>query len=100
MKDNKEVQKEQQAPAETTQDEQVPETTQDEEKECVVVNTQKGLRLRAGPAVSYNILKVLPNKTAAEVLTLPGGAEVPGWALISADGQVGWVMAQYLSAAE
>lgn len=96
MKENKEVLKEQEAHTEP----QTAEVAQEKQKELVVVTSEKGLRLRVGPAVSYDIMKILPNKTAAEVLSLPSGAEVPGWALISADGQVGWVMAQYLSAAE
>lgn len=96
MKENKEVLKEQEAQAEP----QTVEVTQEEQKTLAVVASEKGLRLRVGPAVSYDILKILPNKTAAEVLALPSGAEVPGWALISVDGQVGWVMTQYLSTAE
>jgi len=96
MKENKEVLKEQEAQPEP----QTAEVIQEEQKAQVVVASEKGLRLRVGPAVSYDILKILPDKTAVDVLPLPGGAEVPGWVPVSADGQTGWVMAKYLSSAE
>lgn len=96
MKENKEVLKEQ----ETQVEPQAAEVVQEEQKAQVVVASEKGLRLRVGPAVSYDILKILPDKTAVDVLPMPSGAEVPGWVPVSADGQTGWVMAQYLNSAE
>lgn len=79
---------------------QTTEASQEQQKEMVKVNTKKGLRLRVGPGVDFSILKILPDGTLAEVLTLPDGVEVPGWALITADGQHGWVKVEFLISAE
>ncbi len=49
-----------------------------------VVRSPKGLNLREGPALSYEVREVLPDGAEVTALDLPMGAEVPGWRLVSA----------------
>ncbi len=60
------------------------------------VRSPKGLNLRKGPALSYEILCVLPDGAEATALDLPMGAEVPGWRLIYTGERIGWVQSRFL----
>lgn len=61
-----------------------------------LVISPKGLNLRAGPAFSFDVLSVLDSGTLVLILDLPGGAKVPGWALIGAGELAGWVSDRFL----
>lgn len=90
------IQQEQQAVAQD-----LPAAAEQEEQRAMhAVNSQKGLRLRVGPAFSYDVLKILPDKTPVVVLPLPMGAEVPGWTLVDIGAQTGWVKSEFLVAVE
>lgn len=65
-----------------------------------VVKAKDGLNLRCGPCKTFAPLTQLDNGTTVEIQTLPCNAEVPGWALVRAGGHIGWVMAEFLQAAE
>ncbi len=66
----------------------------------VCVNYKSGLNLREGPHRGYKSLTVIPDGEALEVLCLPEGTEVPGWALVrcgeAGAGLVGWVNTDYV----
>lgn len=66
----------------------------------VLVNHEAGLNLRDGPHRSFNSLAVLQDKTPLEVISLPEGAEVPGWALVRCvvddEALVGWVCTDFV----
>ena len=59
-----------------------------------------GLNLREGPGSGYGVLAILPEGAAVTALSLPFGAEVPGWALAATDQGMGWVRREYLAALE
>ncbi len=61
-----------------------------------VVRAPKGLNLRAGPALSYEVLEVLPDGEPVTALELPMGAEVPGWRLVYTGGRPGWTQSRFL----
>jgi len=61
-----------------------------------VVRAPKGLNLWEGPALSYEVLEVLPDGAEITALDLPMGAEVPGWRLVASDKGVGWVQNRFL----
>lgn len=61
-----------------------------------VVRSPKGLNLRAGPALSYEAVAVLPDGMEVTVLTLPGGVTVPGWELVHTGERAGWASARFL----
>jgi len=61
-----------------------------------VVRSPKGLNLRAGPALSYEVREVLPDGAEVTALDLPMGTEVPGWRLVSADETAGWCQSRFL----
>jgi len=61
-----------------------------------VVRSPKGLNLRAGPALSYEVLEVLPDGAGVTALDLPMGVEVPGWRLVSAGKTAGWCQSRFL----
>lgn len=67
-----------------------------EETPCVV-RAGKGLNLRAGPGRDFPAAAVLPDGTPVNVLELPYGVEVPGWALVVAPAGFGWVMRDFLA---
>lgn len=82
------------AQAAPTEDTTLPEDT-------VAVDHPSGLNLREGPGFSFQILTVLPDGAQLAVLQLPGGAEVPGYALVRYEGGedgplVGWVNTSYI----
>ena len=65
-----------------------------------VVKAKDGLNLRCGPCKTFAPLTQLDNGTTVEIQALPCNAEVPGWALVRAGDYIGWVMAEFLQAAE
>ena len=71
------------------EDQAVPEGDSKPEGRRAVVRSPKGLNLRAGPALNYDVLEVL-------ALDLPRGAAVPGWELVDAGGRTGWASARFL----
>lgn len=66
----------------------------------VCVSFKAGLNLREGPHKDYKSLTVIPDGEGLEVLGLPEGVEVPGWALVrcgeAGAGLVGWVNTDYV----
>ncbi len=60
------------------------------------VRSPKGLNLRKGPALSYEVREVLPDGAEVTALDLPMGAEVPGWRLVATGERVGWVHTRFL----
>ncbi len=74
----------------------VPEESPEPEGRRAVVRSPKGLNLRAGPALSYEALEVLPDGMEVLTLDLPRGAAVPGWELVDAGGRTGWASARFL----
>ena len=74
----------------------VPEKSPEPEGRRAVVRSPKGLNLRAGPALSYEALEVLPDGMEVLALDLPRGAAVPGWELVDAGGRTGWASARFL----
>lgn len=61
-----------------------------------VVCALKGLNLRAGPALSYEALEVLPDGAEVTALELPMGTEVPGWRLVLSGERTGWAQSRFL----
>jgi len=61
-----------------------------------VVRAPKGLNLREGPALSYEVLEVLPDGVEVTAPDLPMGAEVPGWRLVYTGERAGWVQSRFL----
>jgi len=61
-----------------------------------VVRSPQGLNLRKGPALSYEVLEVLPDGAEVTALDLPMGAEVPGWRLVYTGERAGWVQSRFL----
>jgi uncharacterized protein YraI len=53
------------------------------------------LNLRAGPAVSYEIIGVIP---ASQPVTVDGCLEASNWCRVSYDGASGWASGDYLTA--
>ena len=53
------------------------------------------LNLRAGPAVSYEILGVIP---ASQAVMVNGCLEASNWCRVSFDGMEGWASGEYLTA--
>ena len=74
----------------------VPEGDSKPEGRRAVVRSPKGLNLRAGPALNYDVLEVLPDGMEVLALDLPRGAAVPGWELVDAGGRTGWASARFL----
>lgn len=69
----------------------------DEPYGCLaVVCSDRGLNLRAGPALSYEAMEVLPDGAEVIVLGLPMGVEVPGWRLVFTGEKTGWVQSRFL----
>jgi len=60
------------------------------------VRSPKGLNLREGPSLSYEVLEVLPDGAEVTALDLPKGAEVPGWRLVYTGERAGWVQRRFL----
>ena len=60
------------------------------------VCSPKGLNLRAGPALSYEALAVLPDGMEVTALALPRGVTVPGWELVVAGERAGWASSRFL----
>lgn len=60
------------------------------------VRSPKGLNLRMGPSLSYDVLEVLPDGTEVTVLDLPEGVTVPGWELAHTGERAGWAAARFL----
>ncbi len=61
-----------------------------------VVRSPQGLNLRKGPALSYEVLEVLPDGAEVTALDLPMRAEVPGWRLVYIGGLTEWVQDLFL----
>ncbi len=80
------------APAEPQED-PAPESS---ERPKIVVSAPRGLNLREGPHVSYDIKAVLPDGDVVEIMDLPKGVEVPGWALVETSAGIGWVNTNFL----
>ncbi len=78
------------------EDQAVPEGDSKPEGRRAVVRSPKGLNLRAGPALNYDVLEVLPDGMEVLALDLPRGAAVPGWELVDAGGRTGWASARFL----
>lgn len=82
------------------QPEKALETPQEVVK--AVVCSGRGLNLRVGPALSYEVTEVLPDGAGVMALDLPRGAEVPGWRLVfAASGapageKTSWVQSRFL----
>lgn len=74
----------------------VPEELSTPEDRRAVVCSPKGLNLRAGPALSYEALEVLPDGAEVTALALPKGVTVPGWELVMAGERAGWVSSRFL----
>lgn len=68
--------------------------------EIVVVSAAGGLNLRTGPGRNYPIAELLEDGTPLEVLELPHGAEVPGWALVHTGARTGWVDRRFIQELE
>lgn len=69
----------------------------DEPRGCpAVVCSDRGLNLRVGPALSYEVTEVLPNGAEVTALDLPKGMEVPGWRLVDTGEKFGWVQSRFL----
>ena len=68
--------------------------------EIVVVSAAGGLNLRTGPGRNYPIAEVLEDGMRLEVLELPHGAEVPGWALVHTGARTGWVDRSFIAVLE
>ena len=62
------------------------------------VDAVNGLNLREGPATSFRPMEVLADGTLVSVLTLPYGAEIPGWALVHTGQRTGWVDCHFIHA--
>lgn len=73
-----------------------PEGASEPEGRRAEVRSPKGLNLRAGPAMSYEALDVLPDGAEVTVLVLPRGVTVPGWELVMAGERAGWVSSRFL----
>lgn len=93
------------APEDTEEGQASPEEKDgagDEPQGCpAVVCSGRGLNLRVGPALSYDVLEVLPDGAEVTALELPRGTEVPGWRLvftIRSDLTIltGWVQSRFL----
>lgn len=74
----------------------IPGAQAAQEGRRAVVCSPKGLNLRAGPALSYAALEVLPDGMEVLALDLPRGAAVPGWELVDAGGRTGWASTRFL----
>lgn len=66
----------------------------------VAVPARVRLNLREGPGISFPVKVQLEQGTALSVLTLPYGADVPGWFMVRCGELNGWVAAQYLRETE
>lgn len=75
-----------------------PDEADEAAPECrrSVVRSPKGLNLRVGPALSYDVLEVLPDGMEVLTLALPRGVTVPGWELVVAVERAGWASARFL----
>lgn len=73
-----------------------PEGASEPEGRRAVVRSSKGLNLRAGPAMSYETLAVLPDGMEVTMLALPRGVTVPGWELVDTGERAGWASARFL----
>lgn len=75
-----------------------PDKADEAAPECrrAVVRSPKGLNLRVGPALSYDVLEVLPDGMEVLTLALPRGVTVPGWELAAAGERAGWASARFL----
>lgn len=80
----------------------VPENPQEDpapeppKRPQIVVDALRNLNLREGPHVSYDIKAVLPDGDVVEILDLPKGMKVPGWALVETSAGIGWVNTNFL----
>ena len=74
----------------------LPEPQSEPEGRRTVVCSPKGLNLRAGPALSYEALAVLPDGMEVTALALPRGVTVPGWELVVAGERAGWAASRLL----
>lgn len=74
-----------------------PEKGEESEMEYAIVSAQSGgtVRMRSGPGQNYGTLANIPIGTRVEVLN--SGTE---WSLIRHEGATGYMMSQYLNAAE
>jgi uncharacterized protein YraI len=70
------------------------------EGDLAAVTARNGLNLRAGPALSYPVLEVLPEGAVVKALALPYGVEVPGWALVHTGNLCGWARVEFLAGLE
>lgn len=66
----------------------------------IVAADSRGLNLRKGPHVSYDVITVLPDGTPVEILDIPADVKVPGWALVKTGADIGWVNTNFLTEAE
>lgn len=74
----------------------LPEPQSAPEGRQAEVCSPKGLNLRAGPALSYEALAVLPDGMEVTALALPRGVTVPGWELVVAGERAGWASSRFL----
>lgn len=74
----------------------LPEPQSAPESRQAEVCSPKGLNLRAGPALSYEALAVLPDGMEVTALALPRGVTVPGWELVVAGERAGWASSRFL----
>lgn len=66
----------------------------------VVVSADGGLNLRTGPGRDYPVAELLEDGTLLVAMSLPHGAEVPGWALVHTGQRTGWVDCCFVQALE
>lgn len=96
------VQAESETAAEAAAQPTAPEETREDpapeppERPKIVVDALRNLNLREGPHVSYDIKAVLPDGDVVEILDLPKGVKVPGWALVETSAGIGWVNTNFL----
>lgn len=96
------VQAESETAAEAAAQPTAPEETREDpapeppKRPQIVVAAPRGLNLREGPHVSYDIKAVLPDGDVVEILDLPADVKVPGWALVKTGAGIGWVNTNFL----
>lgn len=92
----KETQEGTQGTQETQEGQEAPQA----DPVIVFVDHEGGLNLRDGPHQSFHALAVLENKTPLEVIPLPAGLEIPGWAAVrcevDSEALVGWVCTDFV----
>lgn len=75
-----------------------PEAAPIPEGRPAIVTAAKGLNLREGPGLGFEVLMVLESGTLVLILDLPMGVKVPGWVLACTGEMTGWVSGKHLRA--